>query len=98
MTINQELLEISLNKMKFYHNECLLDIDLLKQNINIRNSYKSQNNQKIEEFQVNLIKNLKTVNNNFYNNIVVIEKNLHKYQDLQKKTELIFKNLGDHNE
>ena len=96
--IDIELLETSLNKLKFYHNECLLNIDLLKQNINIKNSYKTKNTEKIEEYQENMLKNLKTINNNFDNNIIVLEKNLFKYLNVQDKTKLIFENIGDNDE
>ena len=92
--LNEELTNVNLNKMKFYRNENLLNIDLLQKNCDIKKFYKSANLLKIEEYKNNLISNLKVINKNFENNILTIEKNLKKYQDLKVKTEKLMKNIG----
>lgn len=93
--LNEALLKLNLNKMKFYQKECLLNIESLNKNSNINNIYKSTNVNKINNFEVNLIKNLQMINRNFQNNVIVLEKNINKYQKQVKETESIFENIGD---
>ena len=94
--LNEEILNINLNKMKFYYKECSLDIDSLINNFNLNGIYNTKNTITINEFATNVIRNLKTINQNFLNNIVVLEKNISKYQRLKKETEKIFSNIGDY--
>lgn len=94
--LNEEILNINLNKMKFYYKECLLDTDLLISNYNLNGIYNTKNTISINEYATNVIRNLKTINKNFLNNIIVLEKNISKYQKLKKETEKIFNNIGDY--
>ena len=62
--LNEEILNINLNKMKFYYKECSLDIDSLINNFNLNGIYNTKNTITINEFATNVIRNLKTINQN----------------------------------
>ncbi len=92
-------LNVYINKLKYYYNEELLIIDSLKKIFNNKNNmYITNNLTKINEYENNLINNLKTINKNHGKNIEIILNNINKYSILEKKTSLKFKNLGDRND
>ena len=93
--INQELLSVNINKMKFYNREQQLNADVLKNLINSNNNmYTSSNLNTIKNFEANLLSNLKTINTNHAKYITVFEKNINKYLTLEQQTALKFSDLG----
>lgn len=94
--IDIENLNVSVNKLKYYYNEELLLIESLQKMFNSKNNmYVSNNLAKIKEYENNLVINLKTVSKNHGRDIEVFLNNINKYRMLEKKTSLIFENLGD---
>lgn len=92
--IDSEILNTNLTKLKYYHNEELLNIDLLKKIFNDQNNmYISSNLNQIKEYENYLLTNLKIINQNHLANINVIEKTIYKYLHLEKTTTLNFNKI-----
>ena len=96
--INEELLKININKMKYYNREDQLTLESLKSLIN-------SNDKMYVLYRVtpiykenNLLANLKIINKNHNKNIIVFEKNMSKYLTLEQQTALKFNELGDSND
>ena len=97
--INEELLKININKMKYYNREDQLTLESLKSLINSNDKmYVSPNFTTIKNFENNLLANLKIINKNHNKNIIVFEKNMSKYLTLEQQTALKFNELGDSND
>lgn len=93
--INKDMLEVNINKMKYYRNEELLNIDSLKKLFNSNNMYTSNNISQINTYENYILYNLKIINKNNYKSINVLEKTINKYLAIEKATALRFKELGD---
>ena len=93
--INKELLRVNINKMEFYNRNQQINVDLLKKILNKNNMYISTNLKILQNFENNLLDNLKIININHSKYIKVIEKNIIKYITLEKQTALKFSELGD---
>lgn len=94
--INDELLKININKMKYYNREDQLNLESFKSLINNNDKiYVSSNFTTIKNFENNILANLKVINKNHNKNITVFEKNMIKYLTLEQQTALNFNELGD---
>ena len=94
--INSDLLNININKMKYYNREEQLNVESLKKLINSNNNmYITSNFKIIKDFEINILENLIIINKNHYKNINVFEKNIKKYMILEQQIALKFKELGD---
>ena len=93
--INKELLRVNINKMEFYNRNQQINVDLLKKILNKNNMYISTNLKILQNFENNLLDNLKIININHSKYIKVIEKNIIKYITLEKQTALKVSELGD---
>ena len=93
--INKDMLDVNINKMKYYQNEELLNIDSLKKLFNTNNIYTSNNLNQINAYENHILYNLKTINKNNYKSINVLEKTINKYLTIEKNIALKFEELGD---
>ena len=72
-------------ELQFYTIKSVLD--------NINYNYDTDNTIKLEELDEELINKLKKINKNHNIDMLVIDKNINKYKELNQNTEKIFKNL-----
>lgn len=94
--INNDLLNININKMKYYNCEEQLNVESLKRLIDSNdNMYITPNFKLIKNYEINILENLNIISKNHYKNINVFEKNLKKYITLEQQTALKFNELGD---
>lgn len=90
MKINIEELNKNKEKAIIYQKEEKLNFSNIKivfENINCH--YQTKNTTKLTELEKELTKKLDIIKNNHQNNITIIEKNINKYKEMNRKTEKI---------
>lgn len=72
-------------ELEFYNIKSVLN--------NINYNYDTDNTIKLEELDEELINKLKKINKNHNLDMLIIDKNINKYKELNQNTEKIFKDL-----
>lgn len=81
-------------KLKLYIRDEEIDFSNIKSILeSINYNYDTGNVVKLEELEVELINKLKKINKNHNTDMLVIEKNINKYKELNQNTEKIFNDL-----
>ena len=81
-------------RIKIYATDEELQFSSIKSVLNnINYNYDTDNTIKLEELDEELINKLKKINKNHNTDMLIIDKNINKYKELNKNTEKIFKNL-----
>ena len=81
-------------RMKIYATDEELQFSSIKSVLNnINYNYDTDNTIKLEELDEELINKLKKINKNHNLDMLIIDKNINKYKELNQNTEKIFKNL-----
>lgn len=81
-------------RIKIYTTDEELQFSSIKSVLNnINYNYDTDNTIKLEELDEELINKLKKINKNHNLDMLIIDKNINKYKELNQNTEKIFKNL-----
>jgi len=81
-------------RIKIYATDEELQFSSIKSVLNnINYNYDTDNTIKLEELDEELINKLKKINKNHNLDMLIIDKNINKYKELNQNTEKIFKNL-----
>ena len=81
-------------RIKIYATDEELQFSSIKSVLNnINYNYDTDNTIKLEELEEELINKLKKINKNHNTDMLIIDKNINKYKELNQNTEKIFKNL-----
>ena len=81
-------------RIKIYATDEELQFSSIKSVLNnINYNYDTDNTIKLEELDEELINKLKKINKNHNLDMLIIDKNVNKYKELNQNTEKIFKNL-----
>jgi len=81
-------------RIKIYATDEELQFSSIKSVLNnINYNYDTDNTIKLEELDEELINKLKKINKNHNTDMLIIDKNINKYKELNQNTEKIFKNL-----
>ena len=81
-------------RIKIYATDEELQFSSIKSVLNnINYNYDTDNTIKLEELDEELINKLKKINKNHNIDMLIIDKNINKYKELNQNTEKIFKNL-----
>ena len=81
-------------RVKIYTTDEELQFSSIKSVLNnINYNYDTDNTIKLEELDEELINKLKKINKNHNLDMLIIDKNINKYKELNQNTEKIFKNL-----
>ena len=92
--INIEQLGKVNERVKIYTTDEELQFSSIKSVLNnINYNYDTDNTIKLEELDEELINKLKKINKNNNLDMLIIDKNINKYKELNQNTEKIFKNL-----
>ena len=92
--INIEQLGKVNERVKIYTTDEELQFSSIKSVLNnINYNYDTDNTIKLEELDEELINKLKKINKNHNLDMLIIDKNINKYKELNQNTEKIFKNL-----
>ena len=92
--MNIEQLEKVNERIKIYATDEELQFSSIKSVLNnINYNYDTDNTIKLEELDEELINKLKKINKNHNLDMLIIDKNINKYKELNQNTEKIFKNL-----
>ena len=92
--INIEQLGKVNERIKIYTTDEELQFSSIKSVLNnINYNYDTDNTIKLEELDEELINKLKKINKNHNLDMLIIDKNINKYKELNQNTEKIFKNL-----
>ena len=91
--IDKDNLEIINKLLKYYNNEekiIFKDLEIIYSDI--KKIYKSTNNNFLEQLESEIYLNLKTINNNHENNILLIDKRIEKVIETEMKIKQIDEN------
>ena len=92
--MNIEQLEKVNERIKIHATEEELQFSSIKSVLNnINYNYDTDNTIKLEELDEELINKLKKINKNHNIDMLIIDKNINKYKELNQNTEKIFKKL-----
>lgn len=81
-------------RIKIYTTDEELQFSSIKSVLNnINYNYDTDNTIKLEELEEELINKLKKINKNHNTDMLIIDKNINKYKELNQNTEKIFKKL-----
>ena len=85
---------IVLEKIKMYKKEEDINFEVFEKKIkNIICNYKTKNTENLENLHNNFLDKLKVITKNHNNYILIIEKNIIKYQETETKVVNLLKNL-----
>lgn len=92
--LNEEELDKNIIKIQNYKDQEDMIFDDISDNfININYHYKTNNTEKLEQLQAELVNALTTINKIHNDNIFVLTRNLNKYIETKKEVENLFWNL-----
>ena len=92
--MNIEQLEKVNERIKIHATDEELQFSSIKSVLdNINYNYDTENTIKLEELDEELINKLKKINKNHNIDMLIIDKNINKYKELNQNTEKIFKKL-----
>ena len=94
--INEEEIKKSIDKIKNYKEQENIIFDNISDNfVDINYNYKTQNKEKLEYLQAEIINKFAIITKNHNNNILIIEKNLNKYIEKRKNVKQIFEKIDN---